>query len=86
MRFETFYLFLIQLVFFLSLSVALWVWALLMLEALNVGGRRQSPIFWGVALRALAHSLGTSLAFALWASAPLLRALLHTPLEYWAHA
>lgn len=86
MRFETFYLFLIQLVFFLSLSVALWVWGLLALEALNVGGRRQSPIFWGVGLRALAHSLATSLGFALWASAPLLRALLHTPLEYWAHA
>ena len=82
MRFETFYLFLIQLVFFLSLSVALWVWGLLTLEAYSVGGRRQSPIFWGVGLRALAHSLATSLAFTLWACTPLLRALLHTPLEY----
>jgi hypothetical protein len=86
MRFETLYLFMVQLVFLLSLSVALWVWGLLTLEAFSVGGRQRSVVFWGVGLRALAHSLTASVGFALWAGAPALRALLHTPLEYWAHA
>lgn len=85
MRFETFYLFLIQLVFFLSLSLAAWVWGLLALELFSVGQRRRSVAFWGVALRSLYHSLTTSLVFAAWAAAPLARALLHTPLEYWMH-
>jgi hypothetical protein len=86
MRFETLHLFSMQLVFMLSLSVALWVWGLLMLEVLSVGAGRRSPMFWGVGVRALTHSLTTSLGFTLWASAPMLRALLHSPLEYWGHA
>lgn len=85
MRFETFYLFMIQLIFFLSLSVAVWVWGLLAVEAFTAGQRRRSVIFWGVGLRALFHSLTTSLGFALWATGPMFRALLHTPLEYWMH-
>ncbi len=85
MRFETLYLFLIQLVFMLSLSVSLWVWGLLVLEAFNVGGRRRSVPFWGLGLRVLAHSLTASVCLALWAGAPLVRSLLHTPIEYWGH-
>ena len=84
MRFETFYLFMIQFVSLLTLSVAVWIWGLLVLELFTVGQRRRTPIFWGVALRALFHSLTTSLLFTLWAAAPLCRALLHTPLEAWA--
>ena len=83
MRFETLYLFCIQLVFFLSLSLAVWVWGLLVLDLFTVGQGRQSTVFWGVGLRALAHTLTTSLVFAAWAMAPLGRALLHTPIEYW---
>lgn len=86
MRFETFYLFMIQLIFFLSLSFAVWVWGLLVLELFAVGQRRRSPAFWGVALRCLFHSLTTSLAFTLWSMGPILRALLHTPLEMWVLA
>jgi hypothetical protein len=86
MRFETLYLFMLQLVFFLTLGLAVWVWGLLAIEAFNAGARRPSVIFGGAALRALFHSLTASLLFVLWAAAPMLRALLHTPLEYWAHA
>ena len=86
MRFETFYLFMIQLIFFLSLSFAVWVWGLLVLELFAVGQRRRSPAFWGVALRCLFHSLTTSLAFTLWSLGPVLRGLLHTPLEMWVLA
>lgn len=86
MRFETFYLFMIQLVFFLSLSLAVWVWGLLLLELFAVGQRRRSPAFWGVAIRCLFHSLTTSLVFTLWSMGPVLRALLHTPLESWVLA
>lgn len=64
MRFETLYLFTVQLVFFLSLGVAVWVWGLLALDAFTTARSTTSVVFWGVGLRVLAHTLGTSLAFA----------------------
>lgn len=85
MRFETFYLFMIQLNFFIALSLSVWVWGLLVIEVFTVGARRRSSIFWGVALRSLFHNLTAAVVFGLWAAAPMFRALLHTPLEFWAH-
>lgn len=79
-RFETFYMFAMQLFLFVSLGLNAWVWGFLTLDILL--GQTKAFTFWGLGLRTLSHVIATNVISFSLLGLPFLRALLHAPYEY----